>query len=184
MTTTREVFYGVISQEVAPYFFMKNAMICSFFGHRELSDTEALCPVLKREIENAVADGCRIFYFGGYGEFDRLCYRIVTECKTESPSLNIKRIYCVPREEYLRKTVRYFKREDYDDVIFLSPSFSGWYKSIYFRNCAMIDESDRVIFYAEDRKDSGAYKAYRYAVRKKKTGVVNLWSAPSPATKA
>ena len=159
---------------------MKESKICSFFGHRDVEITEELSATATNLILQSIQSGCRIFYFGGYGEFDWLCYRIVTEYKTENPSLDIKRIYCVAREEYLRKRARYFKREDYEDVIFLAPAFSGWYKSIYFRNCAMIDESDRIIFYAEDRKDSGAYKAYRYAVKRKKA-VVNLWSAPAPA---
>ena len=170
----REVFYGAISQGVAPYFFaiMK---ICSFFGHREIEPTEDLYATAAAEILRAVDFGCRIFYFGGYGEFDELCYKIVTKIKKEKPALNIKRIYCVAQEKYLRKKVRYFNREDYDDVIYLEPSFDGWYKSIYFRNCAMIDASDFIIFYSEERENSGAYKAYKYAKRKKDKCISNLW---------
>ena len=119
--------------------------------------------------------GCRTFYFGGYGEFDTLCYKTVTKIKEEKPRLNIRRIYCVAQERYLRKRVRYFNREDYDGVIFLEPVFDGWYKSIYFRNCAMIDKSDVVIFYAEAREGSGAYKAYKYAKNKKGKRIVNLY---------
>ena len=122
----------------------------------------------------AVDGGCRDFYFGGYGNFDKLCLEIVTKIKEERPELEIRRIYCVPQERYLRKRVRYFKREDYDEITYLTPSFEGWYKSIYFRNCAMIDRSDLVIFYAEIRENSGAYKAYKYAKRKNKE-MVNLW---------
>ena len=62
-----------------------------------------------------------------------------------------------------------------NEVTYLVPSFDGWYKSIYFRNCAMIDESDLVIFYAQEREDSGAYKAYKYAKKKKEKYIVNLW---------
>ena len=149
--------------------------ICSFFGHRDVEFTDVLYATATAEIMKSVDFGCRIFYFGGYGDFDALCYKIVTKIKRENPELNIKRIYCVPREEYLRKNVRYFKREEYDDVIYLMPSFDGWYKSIYFRNCAMIDESQVVIFYAEERQNSGAYKAYKYAERKRDKYIVNLW---------
>ena len=149
--------------------------ICSFFGHRDIEITDKLYATTTAEIMKSVDFGCRIFYFGGYGDFDALCYKIVTKIKRENPELNIKRIYCVPREEYLRKNVRYFKREEYDDVIYLMPSFDGWYKSIYFRNCAMIDESQVVIFYAEERQNSGAYKAYKYAERKRDKYIVNLW---------
>ena len=126
------------------------------------------------EITKAVELGCRTFYFGGYGDFDALCHKIVTKIKDEKTWSEIKRIYCVSQERYLRKNVRYFKREDYDEIIYLIPSFEGWYKSIYFRNCAMIDQSDCIIFYAEPKEDSGAYKAYKYA-KKKKTNRLSIF---------
>ena len=148
--------------------------ICSFFGHRDAVITDELYAAAKAEILRSVHFGCRIFYFGGYGSFDRMCYEIVTQIHKERPELYLRRVYCVAREEYLRKRVRYFNKEDYDEVIYLEPEFDGWYKSIYYRNCAMIDKSDRIIFYAEKREASGAYKAYKYASKKKKNAV-NLW---------
>lgn len=39
----------------------------------------------------------------------------------------------------------------------------------------MIDMSGWVIFYAEERADSGAYKAYKYAKKKKNKIIVDLW---------
>ena len=151
--------------------------ICSFFGHRDAEITDELYATTATEILRSVDFGCRVFYFGGYGSFDELCYKIVTEIKDKNPNLGIERIYCVPRENYLRKRVRYFNPESYDDVIYLEPSFDGWYKSIYFRNLAMIDKSDYVIFYCEERENSGAYKAYKYAKSKKSVHSVNLYKA-------
>lgn len=151
-------------------------LICSFFGHRAVEITKDLYAATAIEIKKAMDFGCRTFYFGGYGDFDDLCYRIVSKLAEENPELHIKRVYCVAREEYLRKRVRYFCPEDYDGVIYLQPSFDGWYKSIYFRNCAMIDASNYVIFYAEARESSGAYKAFRYAKRRKDVFVVNLFN--------
>ncbi len=153
-------------------FFMDK--ICSFFGHRKIELTDELYATTRAEIEKSVSFGCRIFYFGGYGEFDGLCYSIVTELKKEYT--DIKRIYCVPQEKYLRKKVRYFNKENYDDVIYLELKLEWWYKSIYYRNCAMIDKSDYVIFYAEKRADSGAYKTYKYAKKTKKKQIVNLYT--------
>ena len=150
-------------------------MICSFFGHREIKETRELIEATRAEVLRAIEAGCRTFYFGGYGEFDQLCYQIVTRLKEEHVDLGIERIYCVPQERYLRKKSRYFDSEEYEDIIYLTPSFEGWYKSIYFRNCAMIDESAFVIFYAEERAESGAYKAFKYAKRKKDKSIVNLW---------
>ena len=171
VTTTREVFCGVISQGVAPYFFMK---ICSFFGHRTIENDGALYSKLYDSIMKAIELGCRIFYFGGFGEFDSLCYEIVSKIKNEANEFEITRTFCVPQERDLRRKSRLFNPESYENVIYLSPSFDGWYKSIYFRNCAMIDKSDVVIFYAENRENSGAYKAYKYAKGKDKT-LFNLY---------
>ena len=156
------------------FFMMKEEKICSFFGHRSIELTDALCAALRAEILRAIDFGCRVFYFGGYGEFDALCHQIVTEIREKHPDYGIRRIYCVPQERDLRRVSGYFGREDYEEIVYLMPSFDGWYKSIYFRNCAMIDESDRIIFYVEKRQRSGAYKAYEYAKAKKKQ-IVNLW---------
>ena len=148
--------------------------ICSFFGHRDIDITDRLYAITFAEITRAIKLGCRTFYFGGFGAFDDLCREIVTKIKDESPALKIKRIYCVPQERYLYKSVRYFNREDYDEIIYLMPSFEGWYKSIYFRNCAMIDNSAFIIFYAKSQENSGAYKAYKYAKKKKDKQIINL----------
>lgn len=149
--------------------------ICSFFGHRDVDITEQLSAATSIEISQAVKLGYRTFYFGGYGNFDNLCYRILTKIKMDNPHLEIKRIYCVSQERYLRKKVRYFNREDYEEIVYLTPSFVGWYKSIYFRNCAMIDKSNLIIFYTQNKEDSGAYKAYKYARKKKDKQIINLW---------
>ena len=176
MATMREVFCGVISLWGGTLFFitMKN-IITSFFGHREIDASDELVISTRQEIQRVISLGCRTFYFGGYGEFDALCYNIVTQIKKDSPELDIKRVYCVARECYLRKNVRYFNRENYEEVIYLPPKFDGWYKSIYYRNLAIIDRSDHIIFYAENREGSGAYKAYKYAEQKKHANIVNLW---------
>lgn len=154
---------------------MEEKKICSFFGHRDVTVTDELYTNTEAEIMRVLNEGCRTFYFGGYGDFDDLCYRIVTKIKNARADLSIERVYCVSQERYLRKKVRYFNHDDYDDIICLTPSFEGWYKSIYFRNCAMIDQSTFVIFYAEARENSGAYKAYKYAARKKGKDIVNLF---------
>ncbi len=154
---------------------MQEQKTCSFFGHRDIEINEELYATITAEILKSVDFGCRVFYFGGFGDFDRLCYEIVTKIKEENPQFNITRIFCVPQERYLRKNSRLFNREDYDEAVYLTPSFDGWYKSIYFRNCAMIDKSDSLLFYAENRENSGAYKAYKYALKKKDKRIINLW---------
>ena len=155
---------------------MNEEKICSFFGHRHIELTQDLYAITVAEIMKSVNFGCRVFYFGGFGKFDSLCYEIVTKLQKEQPFLNLKRIYCVTQERYLRKNSPHFQRNHYDEVIYLIPAFEGWYKSIYYRNCAMIDHSDYIIFYAENRENSGAYKTYRYAKKVKGKTIVNLYT--------
>ena len=100
---------------------MENEKICSFFAHRDVTVTDQLYATTTAEILKAVDFGCRIFYFGEFGDFDDLCYNIVGVVKNERPDLDIQRIYCVSQERYLYKNVRYFQRENYDDVIYLPP---------------------------------------------------------------
>ena len=175
----REVFYDATSQGVASSFFtmMEQEKICSFFGHRDVVITEELYATASADILQAVDFGCRIFYFVDFGDFDRLCYQIVSKLQAETPSLHLKRVYCVTQERYLRARSPNFRREDYDETVYLQPSFDGWYKSIYFRNCAMIDQSAFIVFFAEARESSGAYKAYRYAEKKKEKRIINLWQS-------
>ena len=106
-----------------------------------------------------VEKGYAIFLFGGFWDFDELCYNIVSHLKEKYPKL--KRIYCVHDEKYLLECKRpaYLRSMDCEEVIYFPLSFDYWYTRIYYRNCEMIKRSDYIIFYAENRKDSGAYKA-------------------------
>lgn len=149
--------------------------ICSFFGHRETLDTEALLEKVRAEVEKAAQSGCRVFYFGGFGGFDSLCLKVVTELKEANPTLGIKRVVCVLSERELVGKSRLFRRDLYDEAVYLTPSFDYWYSSIYYRNLAMVDASDYVIFYAERREGSGAYKTYKYAVKQKGKIISNLY---------
>ena len=39
----------------------------------------------------------------------------------------------------------------------------------------MIDESDVIIFYVKESENSGAYKTYKYAIKKKNKTIINLY---------
>ena len=119
-------------------------------------------------IEDLIKKGFTVFLFGGFGEFDELCHKAVSRMKEKYPM--IKRVYCLIEEKHLiaHKRPKYLRAEDYEEFTYFSPSFDYWYKRIYYRNCEMIEKSDYVIFYAENRKDSGAYKALKYATKCKK----------------
>lgn len=153
---------------------MRKDKICAFLGQATVTDKVRLYIIAVAEILNAVEQGCSTFYFGGFGEFDELCYKIVTKIQKEHSEWGIRRIF-VPQERYFRKKTSAFKDGEYEAVMELASSFDGWEKSRYFRSCAMIDQSDYVIFCAEESDESEVYKAYKYAQQKKEKQIVNLW---------
>ena len=143
-------------------------MICSFFGHSKIDDYDAVYKIAYDAILQKIVDGFRIFYFGGFGDFDFMCHKIVSKIKYENPQYSIQRIFCVPQEKDLRKLKAWQNKDNYEEIIYLQPNFDYWYKSIYYRNCAMIDNSSHIIFYVVRKCNSGAYKALSYAKSHKK----------------
>lgn len=147
---------------------------CSCFGHSKVDITDDLTARTRIEIDKAVADGVRIFLFGGRSDFDDLCYDLVTEKRNADSRLNLKRVFCFATERQLRKPPRWFIRKEYDALECPTKHFNYWYTAIYYRNLAMIDQSDLILFWVEPRENSGAYKTYRCAVKKHKH-IVNLF---------
>ena len=146
-----------------------NYYACSFFGHKEFKITTELRKKLKEKLSYLIKmKSVSLFYFGGFGNFDDLCWQIVTELKETFPF--IKRIFCLsdPRHQRVTKRPKWLKDEDFEDFIYLDLKFDYWYSRIYFRNCEMIDRSDYVIFYVTNTQNGGAFKAMQYALKKKK----------------
>lgn len=148
---------------------------CSCFGHFEVDITEELKAKTRIEIDKAIEDGVKIFLLGGRNDFDDLCYDLVTEKLKANSQLNIKRIFCFALEKHLRKPPWWFKRKEYEALECPTKNLNYWYTSIFFRNVAMIDQSYLVLFWVEKRENSGAYKTYQYAVKKRKR-IVNLFA--------
>ena len=147
---------------------MKNKT-CSFFGHRDIEITQDLINKLKSIIEDLIVNKeYKTFYFGGFGNFDDLCYKVVSELKIKHPF--IKRVFCLydPRHTRVSKRPKWITKEEYEDYIYLDLEFDYWYQRIYFRNIEMINQSDFIVFYINKTENSGAYKALQYAKKKKK----------------
>ena len=63
-----------------------NRKACSVFGHRKIEITENLKDSLREYFRNLILnDNVKIFYFGGFGEFDELCWQIVRLVGDKSP---------------------------------------------------------------------------------------------------
>ena len=142
--------------------------ICSFFGHSDLEITSEIYAKTAAAITKAVDDGFRNFYFGGFGSFDDLCHKIVSGIRAEKPELGITRTYIACSERDVRKPKLWMNSANYEEITTLPITFDYWYTRIYYRNCAIINRSDLIIFYARERANSGAYKAYKYAKTEKK----------------
>lgn len=142
--------------------------ICCFFGHRRIEEKEELFERIIKEVEDLITNkGVNVFLFGGYGEFDWLCYEAVTVLLQKNPA--IKRIFCYADEkEFLRLKRKGHIKGKYEEYRFLSLDYNYWYTRVYYRNCEMINMSDIIIFYAKNTEGSGAYKVLRYAISKKK----------------
>ena len=145
----------------------------SVFGHSKIEITKELEDKLFETFEDLIKQGCKYFYFGGFGEFDDFCHKVISKLKITYP--HIQRIFCLsdPRHQRISKRPKWLKDEDYEEFIYLDLDFDWWYQRIYYRNLAMIFRSNVVVFYVEPRENSGAYKAYKYAKQKKKI-LINL----------
>ena len=143
--------------------------ICSFFGHSSIEITDKLKVQLQEKLTQLIVnENIDCFFFGGFGMFDDLCYKIVSELKKGYP--NISRVFCTADLRWLRpsKRPKWLNEEEYEEITYLDLKFDYWYTRIYYRNCEMIDQSDYVIFYVKDEENSGAFKAMQHAIKKKK----------------
>ena len=144
--------------------------ICSVFGHSTIDICDELIIRLKLKFEHLIRDeNYGIFYFGGFGMFDDLCWQIITELKQIYP--HIQRVFCLsdPRHQRISKRPKWLKSEDYEQIIYLDLDFDWWYQRIYFRNVEIINQSDYIVFYVINTNGSGANKALQYAKKKKKS---------------
>lgn len=151
-------------------FYMNIFNACSIFGHKRILVTAQLEKDLYQLFEWLILEkDINIFYFGGFSDFDDLCYKVVTELKTKYPF--IKRVYVFEDYKFInrpQKRPQWFHAEDYEALEYFETVYTGFTKRIYFRNCEIIDRSDVVVFYVNHTENSGAYKAIQYATRKKK----------------
>lgn len=147
---------------------MDKDKICAFFGHREVSNMEQTKLAVENRVRDLIEKGYGIFCFGGFGEFDQLCWEVVSQLKKEKPYL--RRIFYLWDERHTRpnKRPKSLKDEDYEEFIYLDLEFDWWYRRIYYRNLEIIKQSDCVVFYITHTQNSGAYKAYEYAKKIKK----------------
>ena len=145
---------------------------CAFFGHRNAICNETTAKTIYAYLEELICkENFSVFYFGGFGAFDTFCHSIITKLKNVYPY--IQRVFCFTEQKYLRKTPKWINANDYEQFICPEVDFSWWYQRIYYRNCSIIQKSDAVIFYVNEKENSGAFKAMLFA-KKNKTPYKNF----------
>lgn len=134
---------------------------CSGFGHRNVF--ENISSKLDNAVEEAIAQGCEIFYTGAMGVFDSLFSSAVRSAKKVYP--HIKLIGVKPYFTNDINTDKDYYTALYDDII-IPDELAGIHPkaAIKARNRWIIDNSDIVLIYTV-RNFGGAYEAKRFAER-------------------
>ena len=177
---------------------------CSFFGHREIEETEELKTRLQSVLINLIKkEDVKIFLFGSKSDFNSLCHAVVTELKNTYPQIQ-RRAYtcrsetCTLEKErtYWEEIYSHFKKRPVtllgveEEVEHKTKWMAG--KAQYVeRNQAMINDSYFCVFYYNEKyrpplrkqyrsalstyqPKSGTRLAYEYAKQKKKH-IINLF---------
>ena len=134
---------------------------CCGFGHRNVF--ENISSKLDNAVEEAIAQGCEIFYTGAMGDFDSLFSSAVRSAKKVYPY--IKLICVKPYFTNDINTDKDYYAALYDDII-IPDELAGIHPKavIKARNRWIIDNSDIVLIYTV-RNFGGAYEAKRFAER-------------------
>lgn len=141
---------------------------CAVFGHRTIVVTDELKTKITNIFENMMQDDIILdFYFGGFGEFDNLCWQIVSKLRKSHTC--IRRIFCLsdPKHKNPLKRPKWLNSDDYEEFIYFDLDYDYWYTRIFYRNCEIINHSDYIVFYVKNN-NGGAYKAMQYAIKQKK----------------
>ncbi len=141
----------------------------TFLGHREIfRGWEQFGPILRDIIHMILRKKLgAICFLGKNGDFDEMAANALFEARQELGEEAVGMVILV--NPYQKIELSPNERRRYDDVI--SPIKTHPKQAIEKRNEWMIDHSDLVIAYV--KKEGGAYKALKYAEKKKKN-IINL----------
>ena len=141
--------------------------ICSLFGHRQFSVSQAKKEDVKKEIVRLIEnEGVNVFYLGGKGIFDEFCATYIFELKKKYPHIKSFLIIAYLNEkmsEYDEDRIKkIYNGTIYPDIEKVPLKFA-----ILKRNEWMINRSSLCLFYL-NWSWGGAYKTFEVAKRKHK----------------
>ena len=103
---------------------------CSVFETNKMIITDELKEILYNVFIDLLEKDFRVFYFGGFSEFDDVCYQIITKLKEQYT--DIHRIFCVAdsRCERPSKRPKWLNDDSYEEIVYLDLTYDYWYTSI------------------------------------------------------
>ncbi len=144
-------------------------MIVTFCGHSRCLLTADELIALENHLTYIIEkEPFCTFYLGGYGNFDRVCFNVLTKLKQRYK--NIKRVFITPyicnydKLKTLSKT--------YDETIYPPLENTPLRFAINKRNRWMIQNSNILICYVTNTF-GGAYTTYKYA-KTKNLKIINI----------
>ena len=151
-----------------------NIYTVSFFGHRELERPLEIAKRLDNLLHDIIIQNEYVeFLIGRDGDFDLLASSAIRRAIKKYSFGNTSFILVLPylKTEYRDNKQNYL--DYYDEVEICEKSSSAHFKSaIQIRNRNMIDRSDLVVCYIQNKK-GGAYKTIQYA-EKHNRRIVNI----------
>ena len=145
--------------------------VCSFFGHRKIFNREGIRARLKEQVENLIKFGYKRFLIGTHGEFDDLVAEVCLELKNKNKEIKLCLVYTTTKilktkPEYINKNFE-ICIYDIEEIYFK--------KIIVYTNQKMIEESDIIICYVDNKlSKSGARDIIKYANKKNKK-IINIY---------
>ena len=171
-------------------------MKVAIIGHRKVQNKGKLVEQIYDTVTDLVENqGVDTFLFGGKGEFDELCFYVITDMQKIYP--HIKRVYVRAQHEEISKIYEEHLLQKYEET-FYPDKVRGTNELCYVvRNACMIEMCDILLTYYDDnylppskttknkmlavaychkKSQSGTAMAVRYAKGRKKT-IINLFEA-------
>lgn len=150
---------------------------CAFTGHRQIKESHraTIANVIKRAIEYAYREGCRIFYTGGAIGFDTLAAREVVRFRMSHRDISLVMLLpCIDQGKKWtgaeRDSYEYLLRES-DEIKYVSEEYTD--TCMKERNLALASSADVLIAYV-CRNYSGSAQTVRMASKMGKQ-IYNLY---------
>ena len=154
--------------------------VVAFIGHRSIKNIESVKERLTECLNALIGEGVDTFLFGSVGDFNWLCYEVVSELKERYQ--HIRRVYVRAEYDVVSEDYVEYLYSHYEDSFFPGKVLKAGARSYVVRNQVMIEKCDVLVtncdvnYKAPRNTKSGTIMAVAYAMRKKKR-VINLFDA-------